>query len=148
MARESAPFRFQPQAVVTSVQPPMAPEQEFTTVMVSGAHFADSSRLMCKFGSSVAVQARWYSPSLIQCVTPKLPAGSVALEVTNNAQDFSSSDVRVRFQTTVVINGVAPLHGPVDGGTVVNIAAANLRLSSTLLCRFDQVEVPATLISK
>ena len=116
--------------------------------MVSGAHFADSSRLMCKFGSSVPVQARWFSSALIQCVTPKLPAGRVALQVANNAQDFSSSDIHIRFQTAVVINGVAPLHGPVGGGTIVNIAAANLRLSSSLLCRFDQVEVPATLISK
>lgn len=79
---------------VTSLLPPLGPSTGSTLVTVTGTNFISNSGITCKFGTAAAVSAAWRSASLLECVSPSGSSGSVAVEVSNNGQDYSSNAVQ------------------------------------------------------
>eukprot|EP00940_MAST-03C_sp_MAST-3C-sp2_P002705 g2705.t1 len=73
-------------------------------VFVSGANFANSTSLSCRFGDLV-VRATLISENLITCIAPSRVAshvnvsGLVPFEVTNNGLDFSRSGLTFEYVT-------------------------------------------------
>ena len=65
-------------------------------------------------------------------------AGVVAVDISLNGFDFSSSDIMFEYQPLIVLDAIYPKHGPVKGGTLVYIRGSNFRNSSDLVCRFGQ----------
>lgn len=121
-----------------------------TPLFVIGAHFSNSERLACSFGS-VNVPARWLSIELLQCDTPvdSSVSDSVVVEVEANkdgrhttwdgGHHFSFSPIKV-FE-------VVPPTGPISGGTIVHILGEGFPASSDLVVRFGPTVVEATFVN-
>jgi hypothetical protein len=70
-----------------------------------------------------------------------LPA---ALEVSLNAQQFTSSGVPFTFFARPSVSLASPSSGPTSGGTLVRLRGAGLGAGARFRCRFGDVVVPAT----
>jgi len=62
--------------------------------------------------------------------------GTVALEVTQNGQDYSSSGVTYTYLPVAEVQSLEPAHGPVQGGTEVLVRGLGFVNSARLTCRF------------
>lgn len=146
-SRSGVAFQYQPQQVVTAVKPLSGPDTGGTVVSVFGVNFVASSVAACRFGAGTApVSARWLSSSLLECVSPRSPPGSVALEVSNNGVDFSSDGVLFRFDPMAAVLRLEPSTGPITGSTAVTVHGNHFANEQTW-CRFGVVVVPAVFIS-
>ena len=102
----------------------------------------------------------WLAPSqpdVLTCPTPELnassaPSSGARLEISVNGQQFhTSAELEARYYPPAVLAQVSPLTGPTTGDTRVLIAFANgtaptdasFAAVGGLLCRFDEVAVPA-----
>ena len=90
-----------------------------TVVTVYGHGFLGDYAASCRF-AGVAVPARLLTAGQLECISP-LPAvaGYVAVEVTMNGQDYSSTGVHFEYQQPVALRALEPSRGPIEGGTFV-----------------------------
>ena len=72
----------------------------------------------------------------LTCVTPTTVAGSPAVEVSLNAQDYSNSSVPFGFLPPVAVSAVGPPQGPYAGGTFIRVAGLHLGGGPDARCRF------------
>ena len=135
-------FRYTVATVVKLAQPVLGPLVGGTVVSVHGSGFVQGPGLVCRFGAmDVPVPAKWLSDELIECRSrARNSAGNVTLEVSINNQDFSSSGVLFEYLSTPHVGVVRPGHGPVGGGTLVEIQGGpfweRAATQGTLYCRF------------
>jgi hypothetical protein len=133
---------------VLSISPSAGPETGSTQVTVVGANFVDSKSLLCRFGATASVPARWESSSKIVCATPSHMPGSVSVEVTNNDADFVGGGLKFTYMSQIVLASMKPESGSLRGGTSVSIYGSEFYFSGVLACRFGVVTVPASYVSK
>ena len=120
-----------------------------TRLSVLGAHFRESATLRCRFEeSSSAVVARYVDASQLECATPaQSGAGSRLVEVSMNAQQFSSGDVAFTYVASAMVSSVWPERGAAEGGTPITVSGANLLAASEQLgylhCSFNSTLVRA-----
>ena len=78
----------------------------------------------------------------VQCESPR-GAGSGALELSLNGQQYSSSRLHFAAYPPIVLHRIAPPLGPQAGGTTVLLHASNLSAVGTdLRCRFSTLDGP------
>ena len=156
-------FTYQREVVVTTAKPGRAPVSGGTQLTIQGHHFQASNMLRCRLDAvpsdgavddgadapaPVVVVARWVSSTTVICAVPAAAPGLVAISVSNNGVDFSSSTAAFEYVPVVAVSGVAPAMGPVVGGTLVEVTGANFVYSPTLACRFGALAtVPAVYMS-
>ena len=87
-------------ASVVSMLPSTGPVSGGTNVTVTGIEFVNSPLLSCMFGSQ-PVTARWISTTQLWCLSPPEVASVVAVEISNNYQQYTSNDVKFSYQRTV-----------------------------------------------
>ena len=96
-----APFNFYNEPVIKTANPTKGRVGE--TISVIGSGFVDSPYMSCKFGETV-VAATYGSDSSIECAVPEalraVAGGKVALRVSLNGQDMSSSYVPFALDTS------------------------------------------------
>jgi len=140
-----------------------------TTVTVFGLWFINTGELYCKFGTQ-EIAGSWISDTRVECRSPAVgAAGSVALEVSNNNQDFTSDGVTFTYQLNAAVSSLSLSSGPQgkimiasfcsvtayltvcslcsDGLTVVTVTGANFVSSPNLNCRFDLLRVNASYVT-
>ena len=78
----------------------------------------------------------------IRCVSPANVAGSYAVEVTNNNNDYTSNAISFLYQAGASVSGVTPLLGSVAGGTNVTVTGANF-VGATVYCKISSTVVVA-----
>ena len=127
---------------ITSIDPLAGSVAGGLTVTVNGANFLTNTA--CYFGTVAATASSYTSATRLRCVAPALPAaGPVALEVTRNNVDFSSTGVLYTATsawffcrcavlcltslsiflcvcTDFTVVGIAPSVGSTSGGTSVS----------------------------
>ena len=107
-------FTYQPSLAVSSVWPERGAAEGGSMVTVHGSGFTAVSEglgyLQCRFNGSV-VRAQLVSGSAVVCNSTEADAGHVALEVSGNGRDFTSSGVRYEF-VSVLVSEVTPWTGP------------------------------------
>ena len=82
---------------VTSLSITRGPQTGFTVVTVIGTSFVTSSLTTCRFGTLVVAGA-FLTATSITCTSPvSAAAGSVALEVSLNNQDYTADAVAFLF---------------------------------------------------
>jgi hypothetical protein len=137
----SARFEYFLMPAVSSISPSSGPRVGGTLVNVSGVDFAFGSHYQCAFGADVVPASFAAAPGgedVISCVSPASAAGlEVALEVSLNAQEFSSEAVHFRFHGIPVASSYSPSSGPTSGGTLVRVSGSALGGGSDYRCRFD-----------
>ena len=101
----SAEFSFAEGVQVTGVEPRSGTSAGGVTVTVTGSGFVDTADLACRFGTTDAgrdtgasmAAATYESATQLTCMSPAAStAGSVAVEVTVNGDDFTEGGVQYR----------------------------------------------------
>ena len=153
----SGGFAYLSEAVVYYTRPSAGPEGGGTRLIVVGSQFSQSAAslgyLRCRFGQSV-VPATFVNTSAVMCTSPPLAsltetissAGSVHVEVSHNAADFSSSEVVFVYRAEVYVHSLLPVGGATAGGSLVQVRGASFEAGG-LLCSFGGSPVAATLVS-
>jgi hypothetical protein len=90
--QSTSSFQYMPEVSLVALQPSHGAARGGTTVRIEGSNFVFSSELACRFGIS-SVAARYINAGEVRCVTPPLEVGNVAVSVSNNGIDFSSSSL-------------------------------------------------------
>ena len=127
-------YTYQAAQSVAAVNPTLGPAVGNGLVTVTGAGFYGPT-VYCRFGVSV-VSSTPASSTHVVCTTPAAAAGSVAVEMSNNNQDFTADNVQYLYLVDMSLSSMVPASGPVTGGTPVVLYGSNVPNSVTLTCRF------------
>lgn len=147
------PFSVTSKSTVTTVWPTSGSTNGGTSVRVQGTGFLDSATAFCRFGDYdiVSVDAVLDSTSIV-CTSPPrddTDTSLVAVEVTSNSLDWTSSGVLFTYLPPVEVLGVSPKTGPLSGGTVVRVSGSRLEDAAAaggmLSCRFGRSVVSAAV---
>ena len=147
-------FTYQVVPTTIGLAPKTAPASGGTELDVSGANFQDSSALVVRFvdlgsGQSVSAAPTFVSQTALFVVAPPSPSGLsggfVAVEVSNNGQDFSRDEVLLFYDEAVGVNSVYPTTIPETGGAILTVSGTNFVQSfpSVLACRIGGEAVTA-----
>ncbi len=140
-------FLFSPVVRVFSLFPSAGSETGGTKVGLTGSSFLNTSSLFCRFGHQ-ETPAVYISSTSIECQAPRSTSGAVAVEVTTNHFDFSSSGKSFLYLDVLRLDSIVPSVGPSTGGTVVSLSGASVIPSTgTILCRLAMKIYAATLVS-
>ena len=158
-------FVYQGRVLLASLLPLAGPPTGGPPLVVKGEGFVDSGALKCRFTISplsisafVAlvspdVPARWVSASQLQCSVPPIAfaagatAGAMALTVSNNGVDFSSSALTFTVRSAMDVKGATPSSVPCNGGSLVTVTGMGFLPSSRLACLFGPSSVVAQRLS-
>ncbi len=128
---------------ITHVTPNSAATTGGTVTMIQGGNFFPDERLSCMFGAKV-VPALFINPRKLSCTTPQHAAGVYSISVTQNGQDFEELRSSFHFFNVLRVDGINTVSGPSRiAGTKVRAFGGNFINTTSLLCRFGSVVVPA-----
>lgn len=140
-------FTVTSKSTVTRLWPSSGWTDGGTAVRVEGTGFIDLSTVFCKFGDTIVSADAVLDATSVMCTSPPREDPSrVAVEVTNNGMDWTSSGVVFVYLPPLKIFGVSPNIGPMTGGTVVRLSGSGFEASADggkLACRFGLSVVPA-----
>lgn len=88
---------------VTQILPTSGMVAGGTSVTVSGTGFIASNQLVCRFGTFAVVAAQFVSSTHVECPSNSVGAGdvgTVALEISNNNQDYTTNAVEFDYSRT------------------------------------------------
>jgi hypothetical protein len=141
-------FEFAAEIVIDYFSPRNGPVNGGTVVTLYGGPFRETDAVQCQFGEQM-VEATNVSTTSLQCVSPEVGwAQSVALEVTNNAQDFTSTTVQYVYEEALAVFEIEPTTGPETGKTPVVVTGGIFaNETSNLLCKFGDFTSQATWLS-
>ncbi|MED6307675.1 MAG: IPT/TIG domain-containing protein, partial [Planctomycetota bacterium] len=147
-------FYVHPRMMVSAVVPAAGPVAGGTRVALLGSGFRETTALYCRFeGSGATVAARHVGARQIECAAPPSSgAGSRAVEVTMNGQQFSSSGVAYTYRPAAAVSSRWPSSGAVEGGTPVTVSGSGFSAAAeaegALQCRFNGTVVRAAYVSE
>merc|ERR1712147_73422 len=102
-------FYYHAPMTASGVAPAVGPERGGTRVAVLGGGFRDAYTLRCAFGSAAApVLARYVDESQLECVTPVHAAGSFALLLSMNGQQYAPSGASSAYQPSASVSYISP----------------------------------------
>lgn len=125
--------------MITTLNPSTGVTGGGTEVLISGAHFFNSTSTRCKFGT-VIVPTKFITDKAMLCTTPPNLLGAVPVELTSNGADFSFSGSIFTFLPQATVSSVWPVLGfASEGGSVVTIRGEGFENSAQLMCKFGNV---------
>ena len=127
-------FYYHAPMTASGATPPIGPERGGTRVTVLGGGFRDAYTLRCAFGSSSApVLARYVDESQLECSSPLHAAGSAAVLLSMNGQQYASSGVSFTYQPSASVSYISPASALSEGGTPVTVHGAGFSSASEAL---------------
>ncbi|KDO29856.1 hypothetical protein SPRG_19735 [Saprolegnia parasitica CBS 223.65] len=140
-------FTYDTPVVVQTVTPTSGPMTGNFSVHISGGPFLPTSEVRCRFGALVVLATYMHSDRL-RCVAPSLPAGTYALEVSLNNQDYTMTRWPFYFYPNPILSRIVPVFGPATAaGTAITIFGTGFVNVSSLVCRLGKTVAPATFVS-
>jgi len=141
-------YEFDMDQFVTGVQPYKGPVSGGTVVTVQVAHVENVTTLSCKF-RGVIVPATYLSPSSVSCVSPVSPlldgitngAGTIAVEVSENGEDYTNSQRQFLYELDAQVSGVSLSHLPEGQSVLLTVVGSGFVSSPGLLCMFTHSQV-------
>ena len=106
-----------------------------TLVNVSGVGFENGAHYVCAFGGVVVGASFVEEYGVISCVSPAAALGAaasgtaVAVEVSLNAQQFSSQGRLFMYHESPTVLSYSPTSGPREGGTFIQISVTVSRMA-------------------
>ncbi|KAE9224791.1 hypothetical protein PF005_g5786 [Phytophthora fragariae] len=147
-------FTYYDDPSIESVFPLTAKTVGGEEILLSGKNFLPTSTLRCQFGDSGGIPAVFVSPTTILCVAPpRTAAGYVAVEVSLNGVDYTSSRQSLYYFDYVDVLAVAPQRVSTAGGTELHLtlAAESSHVNASIDCVFvrpaSTVRRPAYLVT-
>ena len=135
-------------AAVHSLSPTNGSVHGGTTVTVSGSNFVHSGRVKCHFGDFLTSDARFVSPSELQCLAPmsNLVEGQVFFALSSmGGSVFGEGEFTFEYvKESLRVATVSPLSGNLAGGTSVAVTVDGGDSSSVAFCKFGDEVVPVS----
>ncbi|MEC9053115.1 MAG: IPT/TIG domain-containing protein, partial [Actinomycetota bacterium] len=123
--------------LVSDVSPWSGPQLGGTLVTLVGGGLGDVE-LSCRFGDGSAVEASLHGAEAVRCVSPVAPlTGWSSVELVSHGETLRSGG-SFFYHARMWVSAVAPLLGPVEGGTRLTLLGAHFREAATLRCRFEE----------
>jgi hypothetical protein len=92
---------------VSAIWPTTGPIRGGSLVTVTGSGFINTPLLVCRFGT-VVIAATWIGATSIECTSPAVAsAATVALEMSNNNQDFTLDNSVFGYQADISVTSVS-----------------------------------------
>ena len=120
-----------------------AEERAHATALLQRAGAGLTSKLLWGFNA-------WVSSTELSCIAPEHAVGTVAVELTQNEQQYTADGVSFEYELAVA-HSIYPNTGPTLGGTLVEVRGANIEVPDVrgLYCQFGSSEpVSATHASR
>lgn len=154
-----------PEMEIETILPTRVDEQAEHSILIIGTNFPDLPGLACRFaggveategGSSELFPALWLRSTAVRCLTPTtLSPGEVVVEMTFNGVDFVAAPNILVVDEKLTVTGIAPLSGPINGGTDVVIAGTGFGVDYNTegdskyswFCSFGDSLAAATVVS-
>ena len=138
---------------VDSIYPRSGSLRGGAMVTVSGTGLTSGSQPRCRFGVGGTVAGSVRGAGQMLCHTPATDfvLRSVPLEVSLNAQQYTTDHVPYAVYAHPSVASFSPDRGPIDGGTLVRIHGANFDGAPDLSvyhCRFGEAVTNATLVNR
>ena len=155
-------WRWLPEPELHGALPASGTSAGGTVVELRGRGLLEAPHLQCRFGDvaveATAVASSWHvEANRLQSVTtmvcapsPAAAAAIVPLEISLNAQDFTSSGLRFTYLSMPPLIAFVPLLGPTLGGTYLSFLHARDPAASEYACRVGGPRgqlVPATTMA-
>eukprot|EP00656_Telonema_subtile_P054289 TRINITY_DN8079_c0_g1_i1.p1 TRINITY_DN8079_c0_g1~~TRINITY_DN8079_c0_g1_i1.p1 ORF type:complete len:1513 (+),score=239.33 TRINITY_DN8079_c0_g1_i1:329-4867(+) len=134
---------------IWTVAPEFGPQSKSIPITVTGENIQNTTNLACRFSTPQAaytVKAVFQSSSRLVCWSPIINASGAVeavLEVTQDSQLFTTSDIKFHLYPNVSVHSLFPFSGSSAGGTNVTITGANFGDSNSgatgewLVCDFS-----------
>eukprot|EP00325_Prymnesiales_sp_UTEX-LB-985_P024256 CAMPEP_0174732634 /NCGR_PEP_ID=MMETSP1094-20130205/59769_1 /TAXON_ID=156173 /ORGANISM="Chrysochromulina brevifilum, Strain UTEX LB 985" /LENGTH=124 /DNA_ID=CAMNT_0015935175 /DNA_START=33 /DNA_END=404 /DNA_ORIENTATION=- len=111
-------FSYYAEPSVSALRFDRGPTSGGTSVAVQGSSFRGGSVYRCRFGMDEVNATYSAEDDELQCVSPSsTAAGNVAVEVSLNGQQFTTSEVGFEYYAEVIVSHLMPSAGPRQGGT-------------------------------
>ncbi len=124
-------FTYELAPTVTAISPAVGPLGGGTTIAITGTGFTGAS--VVEFGSSSAEAYTVNSATSITAISPLLAAGSVDITVTTPAgSSATSASDKFSSEAAPTVTAIAPVAGPLGGGTTVAISGTNFTGASAV----------------
>jgi len=140
----SVEYRYISPAEVYSISPTWSDEAGGTILNVTGSGFENNTDdLACIFQNRqikpIHVQAEYISSTKLQCPSPQMTAPSeLALRVTVNGVDVSSSPVWLEYVPRATVTSMKPTRDLNTGGAQVTLIGDGFMYEDTICCRFGE----------
>lgn len=147
------PFSVTSKSTVTTLWPSSGSIYGGTSVRVQGTGFLNSTTAFCRFGDYEVVSVDTFLDSTsVVCTSPSqdgTDAREVAVEVTSNGLDWTSSGIVFTYLHPLEVLEISPNIGPLSGGTVVHVSGSHFNDEAggarKLSCRFGRNVVSAAV---
>ena len=143
--RSHAAVSLLPRPRLHALRPLSGPNRGGTAVTLHGEGFGASSADRCFFGNIMVIPKRTLATGGYECVSPTVPS-PVSVRVSIN-QDASFATQYFHYTPESAIHRLRPLHGPVEGGTEVELAGIHFLLGVAAICTFNATSTAATVAS-
>ena len=110
-----------------------------TKLTIYGHGFAPSVDQLCLIGG-LAVPARIYTSTHLECITPSTQPGDALVTTSNIGFEVHANAPTKHFfsfHTPFHVTSLEPCKGPINGGTKVLVSLESLTANSSILCRFN-----------
>ena len=142
----AVPFTFNVVPTVSSFYPERGPTSGSTEVVISGSNLGLASHYKCRFGALEVAASYNAEGGTIHCASAAQPNGSRPLEVSLNAQQYTTSAVPFTFYAPVHVSLVTPDAGPTAGNTLVRLSGSGFASGAEYRCKFGSQVVNLSLI--
>lgn len=152
-------FTYTDRAAVTALEPNQGPARGGTFLRVLGVNFANTSVVLCRFGTVATTTAEFLSAEMLTCVTPAVPVGTGAVHIevsdhlllgsSSRGTEFelppdpgddpalwTNSGMLFTFKEDAEVRIAFPASGPSAGGTRVKLTGSGFEDLPELGCRF------------
>ena len=143
--REKIVFSSQLEPIVFSVSPSTIPSSG-GQVTILGAHFLNTMTLECLAGDTV-VRATYIDNQRVKCHLPTHEPSQVEIRVSNNAVEFSTSTVSLRYVPDMRVGRIEPAFGSRWRRTRVAVFGTSLIVHPNVQCQFGDIRVPSTVFN-
>ena len=149
-------FHFHARVTVTLLEPPVASPRGGEVVFVNGENFmrpaelgqmADRVSTFCAMGTTTMEEGAFMSSALVACELLPFPEeADLAMEVSLNRVDKSSSKVTLRLRDTPELAGVYPWGAPAEGGGTITVMGTPFAEDTHLGCKLGTLGPVAAMI--
>lgn len=116
-------FTYRARPTLVSVSPNSGSTAGGTAITITGTNFAAGTT--ARFGGTNCTSLVVVNSTTITCNTPARSAGAVNVVISNSDGQISTETVQYTYNAPPTITSIAPVSGPLVGGTLITITGTN-----------------------
>jgi hypothetical protein len=136
----SSTFLYLVTPVIRKIFPSAGATSGHTLVTLTGDFEHGNWTWTCRFGY-MHVIAFQISATALTCITPAMEEGLIAVEISNNRQDYTNSNLQYLYQRPLQVLSIIPTSGPSTSGASITVVGESLP-AGAYSCFFGEKSYP------